>query len=176
MKEKNFVTIINNSIKAAGGFSYKIPDSPFIPEDVRMRFTGKKPFDIIASIDFGIWFIEAKFSRGICGFSEKILRPHQKDNLLLIDSTRPPEFVYPVVFYCCYIPRQIKRIYIFHIQRIIAGKISKKELENDFPYLCVQPTRYRKPDKKTGELKLVKEDLFNPKNMKDYIIILKEVT
>jgi len=46
MKERDFVTIINNSFKAAGGFGYKIPDTPFI-KDNPMRFTSKKPFDCI---------------------------------------------------------------------------------------------------------------------------------
>ena len=169
MKEKDFVTIINNSIKAAGGFSYKIPDTPFIPNNP-MRFTGKKPFDCISVLYPYAWYIEAKYSNGICGFSDRILREHQKENLLKVyENNDDYGIIKPVVIYACYIPRQIKRIYIFHITRIIDNKITKKQLINDLKYLPIKKTEYMKKVK--GQMKLVKEDLFDATKMEESIII-----
>ena len=150
MKESDFVRIINNSIKAAGGFSYKIPDTPFIPNNP-MRFTGKKPFDIISVFNDTVWIIEAKYSRGIKGFNEKILKPHQKEALELINNNRLRR-LYSVMIYGCYLPREIKRIYIFHITLFQAGfRKTKKELLQ-LPYLQI------------------KKNLFNAKKMEEYII------
>ena len=152
MKESDFVRIINNSIKAVGGFSYKIPDTPFIPNNP-MRFTGKKPFDIISFYRFWTWVIEVKYSRGICGFSERILRPHQKENLLKIWRIMPfCSKVHTVIIYGCYLPREIKRIYIFNINYVVNNRISKKMLLNDLPYLKI------------------KKNLFDARKMEEYII------
>lgn len=175
MKEKDFVTIINNSIYAFGGFSHKISDSPFIPGNEKMRFTKKKPFDIIACLDGDAFYIEVKYKRGICGFSDTILSSHQKENLILINDNRcKNDNIYPVLFYICYIPRKIKRLYIFHIEYLIENKISKVQLENNFPFLTIKPTEYNKRDRKTGIIKPVKENLFDAKRMKDIIIWRKQ--
>ncbi len=180
MKEKDFVTIINNSIKATGGCAYKIPDIPGYHKENKcpvcqsvvnnFRFTGKKPFDNIAVLYPYAWYIEVKYSRGICGFSEKILKPHQKENLLKIrDNADDHGTVMPVVIYGCYIPRKVKRIYIFHINYVVENKVSKKQLINDLPYIHIQKTEYRKKVK--GQMKWVKEDLFNANEMMKAIIM-----
>lgn len=169
MNESNFVTIINNSINYAGGFAYKIPDMPFIPNNP-VRFTGKKPFDSIAVLDGNSWFIEVKYNKGICGFSEKIFKPHQLENLLKIYANCHDN-IYPVMMYGCYVPRKVKRIYVFHMHLFKSWilKISKKELMG-FPFMAVKKVEYEKLNKKTGEKKLVREDLFDARNMEKCII------
>lgn len=169
MKESDFVRIINNSIKAAGGFSYKIPDTPFIPNNP-MRFTGKKPLDVISVINNKIYFIEAKFNRGINGFSEKILKPHQQENLLKIWTNKPGGYSYSLIAYCCYIPRQIKRIYLVSIWYLLNQKISKKMLISQLPFIEVKRTTYNKYIEKTKTYKMVKEDLFDASKMEEHII------
>ena len=151
MKESDFVRIINNSIKAAGGFSYKIPDTPFIPNNP-MRFTGKKPFDIIAFLWFDVWVIEVKFSRGINGFSGKILRPHQEESLTQIDKIALPGKTHSVVIYGCYSPRKIKRIYIFDIWYVVRNRITKLMLIKELPFMKI------------------KKGLFDATQMEEYII------
>lgn len=171
MKERDFVTIINNSIQAVGGFSEKIADSPFIPGNPKLRFTKKKPYDNNAVLNGKAFYIEVKWCNGICGFSHKKLSDHQLENLMLIyNNSEGMGNILPVVMYGCYVPRKIKRIYVVHIKYLIENSVSKKQLMNEFPYLNIKKTEYWKLNKKTKQKKLVKEDLFDATRICECII------
>lgn len=141
MTEKSFYPIIINSFENAGGWAYKIPDFPisYIKNNEKIRFLKKKPLDIVAVISGVSYYIEAKFSRGVTGFSPSKMADHQMEALQKIRDNQSFDnsSIRPMVFYCCYIPREMKRIYALPLEWFEGGLISKKELLR-LPYIAIK--------------------------------------
>lgn len=123
MNERNFTVFINNSFKAAGAFSHKIPDMPNLGGE--MRFQRRKPLDGITFCKSTAFGWEAKYSRGISGFNFNILKDHQKESLETIEQNGFPGYL----LYCCYKEHEYKIIFIFTYSFIKNKQaINKKEL------------------------------------------------
>lgn len=93
MNEAQFNTDVVNSLRDAGAWAYKIPDVP-VSQTYGMRFTPRKPFDIIACYSGQVFAIEGKFKRDFSGFSLKALRPSQVANLNAIEKAGGWPFVF----------------------------------------------------------------------------------
>lgn len=83
MKEAIFCTEVIASLKAAGCWAYKIPDTPASAYKVgAMRFVAKKPFDIVACRSRLPIAIECKqYRKGFKGFGLNQLEDHQIEAL-----------------------------------------------------------------------------------------------
>lgn len=81
MKESIFCTEIIKSLRQAGCFAFKIPDSPASYGSSKMRFSPGKAFDIHAVTSGVPLAIEAKLYKQFKGFGLNQLRDEQIDTL-----------------------------------------------------------------------------------------------
>ena len=81
MKESVFCTEIIKSLRAAGCFAFKIPDSPASYGGAKMRFSAGKAFDIHAVTAGVPLAIEAQLYKQFKGFGLNQLRDEQIDTL-----------------------------------------------------------------------------------------------
>ena len=131
-RESKFYTIIKNSCDESGAFYHKIPDT-FPSNGEGVRFTTKKPFDLIVVYTEKALFIEVKYSKELKAFSvQKNLSEHQNENLQIIlnNSDKEKYFIRPVVVLGIYRPREIKRIYIFDYEWLKKNPQKKKDIES----------------------------------------------
>lgn len=123
MNERKFCPLINNSFRALGAFSYKIPDMPNLGG--KIRFQKKKPLDGFTMLNGDAFGWEAKYSKGIKGLGYNVLQEHQKENLETIINNGFEGYV----FYCCYEARTLKIMFVICYDFLKEKKlISKKEL------------------------------------------------
>ena len=88
--ETKFTKCFTDSLNARGHYAYKIPDTP---PSSGLRFTTKKPYDVVASIGGRFVAIEVKLITKYKAFGMRDLRPNQIEGLEAALNSKGAAFV-----------------------------------------------------------------------------------
>lgn len=126
-REKKFYTIINHACEEKKCFYHKISDSIGYDPVRKRSIKAKKPYDIIMTYRGYNFHTEVKYEPEEKAFSVKQLRESQIESFDKIRANQN-KYTIPLVVLGIFRPREIKRMYFFHYDWLIANPLRKSDV------------------------------------------------